>query len=92
MLKITLLAVLSVFSFAAVASATPDSRNLTCKQARDYIVQNSPAVMIYGESERAGKLYAKFYMNSCGAKHGSRAAWVSTIDSPSCFIGWTCNR
>jgi hypothetical protein len=82
----------AVVAFAGVAQARPDTRTMTCRQAVEFVRQNSPVVMNYGYSDRAGWLYERFQSTPCGGRGGEdgRAAWVPTLDSPSCFIGYAC--
>jgi hypothetical protein len=93
-MKSILFAALAILSFASAAEAArPDTRTMTCAQAREFVLANSPVVMTYGYSYRAGPLYSKFSARSCRTHDDTDvAAWVPTLDSPSCYIGYVCNR
>lgn len=94
-MKSALFAALALISFAGAAEAArPDTRTMTCAQAREFVIANSPVVMTYGYSDRAGPLYSKFSSRSCrnGRDDSDVYAWVPTLDSPSCYIGYVCNN
>lgn len=88
-----------IFAIAALSivteaqAARPDTRKMTCAQARDFVVANGPVVMTYGYSDRAGSLYSTFSALPCrrGREESDVAAWVRTKDSASCYIGYVCN-
>ena len=95
MLKSTVLAVLAVATLSGTAHATnfPDTRKMTCREARNLVKAHSPIILQYGYSPKAGRPYSKFYSMPCrqGDDWGP-AGWVKTSDSPSCFIGYVCNN
>jgi hypothetical protein len=93
MFKTMAFAAFAAVAFAGVAQARPDTRTMTCRQAVEFVRQNGPVVMNYGYSDRAGWLYEKFQSRACSGRqndNGGHAAWVPTLDSPSCFIGYAC--
>jgi hypothetical protein len=95
MFKSILLAAIAVVSLMGTAhAARPDTRHMTCAQARDFVLKYSPVVMTYGYSDRAGYLYSKFSARSCRSSSDDTdvTAWVPTLDSPSCYIGYVCNN
>lgn len=94
-MKSTFLAALALISFAGGAEAArrPDTRTMTCAQAREFVIANSPVVMTYGYSRKAGPLYSKFSAHACRRHDRDDVyAWVPTLDSPSCYIGYVCNN
>jgi hypothetical protein len=94
-MKSALFAAFALISFAGAAEAArPDTRTMTCAQAREFVIANSPVIMTYGYSRKAGPLYSKFSAHSCrsGRDDTDVAAWVPTLDSPSCYIGYVCNN
>lgn len=96
MFKSMLLAAVALVSLVSTAQAArrPDTRNMTCAQARDFVLKHSPVIMTYGYSYRAGYLYSRFSAHSCrnGSDESDVTAWVPTLDSPSCYIGYVCNN
>lgn len=91
-MKSALFTAFALISFAGAAEAAlPDTRTMTCAQAREFVLANSPVVMVYGYSRKAGPLYSMFSATSCRpSDDGDVAAWVPTLDSPSCYIGYVC--
>jgi hypothetical protein len=81
------------FSLVAEAAHQKDVRKMTCAEAFDLVRANPKGIVLtYGYSDKAGRLYSKFYPMAC---HQSKyenvhRAYVETLDRDSCYIGYTC--
>jgi hypothetical protein len=58
----------------------PDSLNMTCAQAKDYINKNDGAILATGSA------YASFHSSYCSGQ----PAYVRTKDVRYCFVGLYC--
>lgn len=88
------LAIIALLGASAFANARPYSKNMSCAAAKDLVTANGAIVMNYDYSARAGWLYERFVAHGgyCGGGEITKAAWVETNDSASCFIGYTCEQ
>ena len=66
-----------------LASAMPNSLDMTCAQAKAFVQKNQPATLATGEE------WGNFSFNwaDCG---GNPPAYVCTKDVHYCFIGFSC--
>jgi hypothetical protein len=81
----------AIFAFAAIASADardrhasalyPDSLEMTCAQAQQYIVKND------GATRATGGAWASFHSSYCSGQ----PAYVRTKDGTFCFVGQYCD-
>ena len=74
---------------AAAAQNRPSTTDLTCRQSAG-IVQSRGAVVL----GTGGYTYDRFVANRgfCEITEITRAAFVPTRDSPSCFVGYRCRE
>jgi len=90
-MKMPIAILLTVCVFAVPASAGakvrrgaavyPDSLNITCVQAQDYIAKNDGAILA------TGHVYASFHSSYCSGQ----PAYVRTKDVRYCYVGQYCN-
>ena len=69
------------------AANSPDSLNMTCSQAQEYVAKND------GANLRTGNVWASYHSSFCnsGSNPGSAPAYVRTRDQNLCFVGLSCN-
>ena len=70
----------------AAASSVPNSLDMTCAQAQEYIVRNDGAALKTGD---VSANYNSLYCNT-GGNPGSPPAFVRTKDSSVCHVGQWC--
>jgi hypothetical protein len=83
------LLVVSVFAAAvsapslgpASAASNPNSLNMTCAQAKNYIANNDGAILATGDA------FASFHSTYCSGQ----PAYVRTKDEKFCFVGQYCD-
>ncbi len=82
--------VLTISAFATLAGAAagpgdaseyPNSLNMTCAQAQDYIKKNDGAVLATGDAR------ASFHSSYCSGQ----PAYVRTKDAQYCYVGVYCD-
>ena len=87
----TLLLALNVALVAITSSATAQTRpstvRMSCAQARGLVAANGGIVLGTG-----GYTYDRFVLHRgfCLITEMTKAAWVPTLDTPQCFVGYTC--
>jgi hypothetical protein len=65
----------------APAASYPNSLNMTCEQAKNYIAINDGAILATGDS------FASFHSSYCSGQ----PAYVRTKDEKFCFVGQYCD-
>ncbi|WP_189438829.1 hypothetical protein [Pseudovibrio japonicus] len=85
----TLLIIASTLAFAtpAAAQGRPDTRQMTCDQARLTVQRAGGIVLSTGP-----RTYDRFVsgLRYCASFERLRSRWVPTSDVPQCFIGYSC--
>lgn len=79
-----------VASFLATpALARPDTRTMTCQQARAMLNQQGAVVFTTGD-----RLFDRYVRDRrfCQFDEALKSAWVPTKDNPQCRIGFRCVR
>ncbi|MDX5594506.1 hypothetical protein [Pseudovibrio sp. SPO723] len=74
---------------AASAQARPDTRTMTCEQARNLVKQRGAVVLTTG-----ARTFDRFVVDRrfCQRDEAIRSEWVQTKDIKQCRIGYTCVR
>jgi hypothetical protein len=69
------------------AQGRPSTVNMTCAQARALVAARGGIVLGTG-----GYTYDRFVAHGgfCLNRETTKAAWVPTLDTPQCFVGYTC--
>ena len=82
-----LLAALAPTVSPVVAQQGPSTVRMTCAQARGLVASYGGVVLGTG-----GYTYDRFVASRafCLITETTRPAWVPTLDTPQCFIGYTC--
>ncbi len=85
----TLLILGSTLAFAtpAPAQARPDTRQMTCDQARSTVQRAGGIVLSTGT-----RTYDRYVsdLRYCERSERLKSRWVPTSDMRQCFIGYTC--
>ncbi len=71
-------------------SRRPDTRKMTCAQARDYVQKHGQAIMTTGETT-----YETFVANASYCPRPSsmlRARFAPTKDNAECSVGYRCHQ
>lgn len=81
------LVLLATMVMAVQAQARPDVRTMTCQQARSLIQQSGAVVLTTGRYT-----YDRYVANQrfCPIGQVTERAYLPTRDTPSCFVGYTC--
>jgi hypothetical protein len=71
----------------AAAQSGPSTVTMTCAQARSLVVAHGGIVLATG-----GYTYERFvaHAGACFPTQTTKAAWAPALDTPQCFIGYTC--
>ena len=75
------LVILAFWYGACAAAPVPNSLNMTCTQAQNYIAKNDGAILATGDAR------ASFHSSYCSG----RPAYVRTKDVKFCFVGQYCD-
>lgn len=80
--------VLALALVSTSAFARTDTTSLTCRQATGLVAEKGAVVLSTGSPD----LYDRFVANSsyCALGEVAVAAFVETLDNPSCNIGYAC--
>jgi len=76
-----MVSVAAVLASVDAAAGYPDSLNMTCSQAKDYIAKNDGAILATGHA------YASFHSSYCSGQ----PAYVRTKDERYCLVGLYCD-
>lgn len=89
MIKALMLGAALVMSIAS-AEARPDTRSMSCEQARDFVKKKGSAVMNTGPNTYDRFVASRQFCVS--QKQFLLRAFVPTKDNKSCHIGYTCQE
>jgi hypothetical protein len=80
---------LSLAASAAFAQAGPLTRSMTCQSARQIVASRGAAVLSTGRYD-----YDRYVSGShlCVRGETIEPAWVPTVDTPQCFVGYRCRE
>jgi hypothetical protein len=82
-----LLLALPAFVSGAMAQPRPDTLRMTCAQARGLVASQGAVVLYTGPYA-----YDRFVREStfCFRPDRTEPAWIATLDSPQCPVGFRC--
>ena len=85
--SIGLVVALAAGTSAVVAQTRPSTLRMTCAQARGLVAAHGGIVLGTG-----AYTYDRFVVHRgfCLITETTRAEWVPTVDTPQCFIGYSC--
>jgi hypothetical protein len=77
----------ALMSLTSQALARPDTRTMTCAQAKTYVQQNKAIVMSTGQYT-----YTRIVSNqgSCSRGQTTRRLFAPTVDNAKCQVGLEC--
>jgi hypothetical protein len=78
---------LALICVASPALARPDTRTMTCAQARTYVQQNKAIVMSTGQNTYTRIVSGQ---GSCAPGQTTKRLLAPTIDNPKCQVGYEC--
>lgn len=79
----------SLLASAGPAHARPDTRTMSCEQARDFIRQNGAVVMTTGQYTY-DRIVANF--SHCYRDEEAAIKLAPTADNPRCRVGYYCRQ
>ncbi len=79
----------SVFATAAQAQRRPYSPSMNCGSVAQFVKMNGAAVI-----RTSPTTYDRYvaHRGFCTPPEITKAAWVPAIDTPACFVGYTCEH
>jgi hypothetical protein len=80
---------LALVSLAGPALARPDTRTMTCAQAKTYVQQNKAIVMSTGQNTYTRIVSGQ---GSCQPSQTTRRLLAPTVDNPKCQVGFECRE
>lgn len=76
-------------STSAQAQRRPYSPDMNCRAVAEFVALNGAAVIRTGPNTYDRYVSSRAY---CTPQEQIKAAWVPAIDTPACFIGYTCEQ
>jgi hypothetical protein len=80
---------LALIAMANPAFARPDTRTMTCAQAKTYVQQNKAIVMSTGQYTYTRIVSGQGF---CSSSQTTRRLYAPTVDNPKCQVGFECRE